>query len=288
MSEKRVLEGFRPGELDHVSFFAADKTGFFVGELNEEPISCVSIVKHSDNFAFIGHFLVYQEYREGGYGLKTWKKALKMASLEDDCNIGIDSLAHTEHIYQKSGFKRAWFVKRVDFVAYEAASTLAVTQSISTAKILPVSDIHFHDIVDYDTHIYNSSSRREFLEKWIFAPNSYSFVALGSEGTVVGYAVVRTTLRREEGWKVGPLFSDNSEVARDLYRAVFERVASEEKSAVVCADVPYGEIIDESALQIANELSGTLALSCIRMYTNGVPPNMLLQKIFSHTALEIY
>ena len=46
-------------------------------------------------------------------------------------------------------------------------------------------------------------------------------------------------------------------------------------------------ITDESALQIANELSGILALSCSYSYMYKMP-NMLLQKIVSHTALEIY
>ena len=45
--EKAKTEGWRPGAFDHVSYFAADNNGFFVGELDREPISCVSVVKYA-------------------------------------------------------------------------------------------------------------------------------------------------------------------------------------------------------------------------------------------------
>ena len=129
ISEKRDIQGFRPGALDHVCFFATDEAGFFVGELEEEPISCVSVVRHTDKEAFVGQYLVYKPYRGTGYGLKMWKRALSMASLPPNCNIGLDSLINIEHMYEKSGFRRAWFVQRVDIVASDAAATLDSTSS---------------------------------------------------------------------------------------------------------------------------------------------------------------
>ena len=68
MCERMAAGGWRPGALDHVSFFAADETGFFVGELDEKPISCVSVVKHADDFAFLGNYIVDEPYRGSGYG----------------------------------------------------------------------------------------------------------------------------------------------------------------------------------------------------------------------------
>ena len=74
-----------------------------------------------------------------------------------------------------------------------------VGQSNQT-KILPAVDVPFKNILEYDTHIY-SFSRQRFLEKWLVAPNSHAYVAVSNTGRVVGYAVVRTVLRKEEGWR---------------------------------------------------------------------------------------
>ena len=62
--------------------------GFFVGELNREPISCMSVVKHTEKFAFLGHFIVDEPYRGRGYGVLTWKAAL--ASINESYNTAGD------------------------------------------------------------------------------------------------------------------------------------------------------------------------------------------------------
>ena len=119
-SEKAALQGWRPGALDHESFFAADKTGFFVGELDGEAISSMHAIKFSDDYAFIGNYLVDERYRGYGYGLRTWKAA--MGSLPEGCNVAGDGIEEMVPLYEKFGFKRAWCTQRLDFVASKAAS----------------------------------------------------------------------------------------------------------------------------------------------------------------------
>ena len=76
--------------MDHESFFAADKTGFFVGELDGQVVGCMSAVKYSTDYAFIGHYIVDEPYRGKGYGLAITDAVL--ASLPDGCNIGANSI----------------------------------------------------------------------------------------------------------------------------------------------------------------------------------------------------
>ena len=283
---KRAAEGRKPGALDYVSFFAADETGFFVGELDGQVISCVSIIKYSEYYAIVGHYNVDKPYRGLGYGLQTWKTA--MASLEEDCNVGLSvALDANPALYENSGFKRAWFIQRFAFIASEAASIFSGTsQSSLEAIIQPTSEAQFHDLLEYDTSI-QSFSRPQFLEKWIYASNSHAFTAVNDEGSVVGYIVVRMTLIPEDGWKMGPLFADNSKIARSLYQAVFTKVAEVDPTGAIEADVPYGDLFDPGTTQIAKELSGTPTVTLLRMYTKGVPLSMQLKKIFVFTALEI-
>lgn len=50
-------EGWNPGLYDAESFYAADPQGFFIGELNSEPVSTVSAVRYGKTFGFLGFIL---------------------------------------------------------------------------------------------------------------------------------------------------------------------------------------------------------------------------------------
>ena len=283
--EKAASLGRRPGALDHESFFAADKTGFFVGELDGQAISSISIVKYSDDYAFGGHFIVDEPYRGRGYGLQTYKAAV--ATLPEGCNLAADSVEKRECTYERIGLKGAWREQRFDFVASKAALSLSGIQECPTIKIQPASEVAFRDILEYDTSVH-AFGRQLFLEKWISATNSRAFVTTDDKGKVVGYAVVRTTLKQGDGWRIGPLFADDSQIARSLYRAVFDKVATEDPTGVVAVDVPFGDLVNPDALQIAKELSDTTPeFLYVRMYTKGVPSGMSLKKIYGLTSLGL-
>ena len=271
-------EGFKQGALDHASFFAADDKAFFVGELDNEPIGFISIIKHAQNYAVVGQFLVYQPYRGRGYGLK---KAMEMAALGEGCNIGLVSTKELEHVYKRSCFKRAWLMKHFDFVAQEASLALKDT-IFPDLRVFSVIYVDFHDVVDYDASVFGFS-RHKFLQKWLYAPNSHAYVAAREEGkVVVGYIVVRSTLRPERGWKIGPLFANDSNIARSLYRAVFDRICAEDEKAIVCV---YAPSMNGDAPALA---SGILCETYVKMYTKGIPSSMVLHKIYGQTALGCF
>ena len=120
--EKAKTEGWRPGSFDHVSYFAADNNGFFVGELDREPISCISAVKYSSNLSFLGSYIVDKNYRGKGYGLQTWKVAL--ASLSESCNMGGDAVVENLPLYRRFGLEPYWEEQRFQFVASEVSKAL--------------------------------------------------------------------------------------------------------------------------------------------------------------------
>ena len=148
------------------------------------------------------------------------------------------------------------------------------------------TQVPFDELLKYDTsvHVY---ARPLFLEKWNSAPNCLSYAAVSQEGCVIGYAVVRTALRKEDGWRVGPIFADSFQIARSLYQAVIEGVATKDPTACITVDVPYGDGCNPGSLRIAIELSGESEVKLNRMYMRGVPPNFPLSKIFGVTSLEL-
>lgn len=287
---KRVSGNYRPGEQDHRIIFELDPNGFYSALLEPETevVGCMCILRHSEKFAFIGYYFISEEYRGRGFGTLMWRQVLAMASLPPDCNIGLVSSTAQRARYEKMGFKESWEILNTDIIASEALLTMTQMQSSSSSntRILPISRDNFEDILNYDAQVY-SFPRRSFLEKWLFASNCHAFLAQEERGKVVGYVVVRKTVNQKEGWKIGPLFANDSETGVKLYRASFDAVTATHKSPVVRIAAPHA---NKAAIQIARTIaSGTeRGENFVRMYTAGIPPGTQVDKIYVHTAVEFY
>lgn len=72
-----LKEGWNPGLSDANCFFQADPQGFFIGLLDDEPVAVGSAVVYDDTFAFCGLYIVKQEFRKLGFGLKLTQERLK-------------------------------------------------------------------------------------------------------------------------------------------------------------------------------------------------------------------
>ena len=286
VTEKRAKESGTAGELDHISFFAVDKNGFFASQLGDQTIGCIFVVRHTEDLAFIGYYYVYEQYRGKGYGEQMWKEALELASLPENCNIGLTAFAAKQHIYEIIGYKPCWAVLDMVMVTSEALAILSSNQRAPQVKILPASKAKFEDVLKYDAQVYGFS-RDRFLEKWLSAPNCHAFVALDKEERVTGYTVVRTIFR-PKSWRIGPLFADDSITATGLYHAVFGTVDTVHRSGNVYVQVPHRGEVNRQAVEIVQNLSGKLQRTFVRMYTKGVSRGMAVDKIFAHTAIEIY
>ena len=65
-----TAEGWNPGFADDACFAAADPEGFFIGELEGAPAATVSCVNYGASFAFRGFYIVREDLRGRGYGLR--------------------------------------------------------------------------------------------------------------------------------------------------------------------------------------------------------------------------
>ncbi len=97
-----AAEGWRPGLADGDSFYAADPQGFWLGELEGTPISCISAVAYNDCYGFLGFYIVHPGYRGQGYGWQTWQHALAYLG---DRQIGLDGVVAQQANYQSCGFE---------------------------------------------------------------------------------------------------------------------------------------------------------------------------------------
>lgn len=97
-------EGWNPGREDAPAFFAADPSGFFVACDGDKPVGAISVVNHTDSFAFLGLYLMQPSYRGRGFGYALWNHAIAHAGPRV---IGLDGVPEQQSNYAASGFAHA-------------------------------------------------------------------------------------------------------------------------------------------------------------------------------------
>jgi GNAT superfamily N-acetyltransferase len=140
-----AAEGWNPGLNDTTAFYAADPAGFLVGEVNGEPIGCISAVCYDTTFAFIGLYIVKNEWRGQGYGIQIWQAAWQQLAERLDLNqrsIGLDGVVEREATYQKSGFTPTY--RHIRHVYQTNHSDIFPT------GVVPLVDIPLAEVVRYD------------------------------------------------------------------------------------------------------------------------------------------
>ena len=100
---------------------------------------------------------------------------------------------------------------------------------------------------------------------------------------MVGYGVIRITLGEEDGWRIGPLFADNSDIARALYQDLVYNACANVSQTVITLEVPYGKHFNQDSLSLVTELGGVPTFKMMRVYTDSVPPSTPTHKIYVMT-----
>lgn len=262
--EWAAKEGWNPGIYDAPCFYATDPQGFFAGFLGDEPIACISAVAYDPDFAFIGFYIVKPEYRGKGYGLKIWNAAIAYLQTQ---NIGLDGVVAQQENYKKSGFELAY-----RNIRYEGAAQSTKEQF---PEIVPVSEVAFDEIVQYDAGIF-PVPRPRFLQGWLKQPESLALVAL-QDGNVAGYCMIR---KCRAGYKIGPLFAGNKDLANKLFLASGNHV---QPGTAIFLDTPA---MNEAAVQLAEHHGMKKVFETARMYTKS-QPDIDLNRIYGVTTFEL-
>lgn len=257
-------EGWNPGLDDAVAFYAADPQGFLIGRLNNLPITTISAVKYGTSFGFIGLYIAEKNYRQKGYGIQIWHKAL--AYLKGR-NIGLDGVVAQQENYKKSGFNLAH--RNIRFAG------LAKPTNPSPAKIVNLSSLMLDDVYNYDRHCF-PEQRNRFLKTWINQPHCHA-LGLVENTHLVGYGVIRAC---QTGYKIGPLNAENKDVASELFNALISKVPV---GSAIYLDTPEP---NPQAIELAQRNAMQPSFETARMYT-GSFPEIALHKIFGITTFEL-
>ena len=257
-----AAEGWNPGLNDADCFYNTDPAGFFIGELDGDPVGCISAVAYDDKYGFIGLYVVKPEYRGMGFGIRLWNAALEYLG---DRNIGLDGVIAQQANYRKSGFRLAYRNIRYEGVA----CTGSRQENIVALETLP-----FKDVVRYDAMIF-TVQRTEFIRRWIRQPGS---TALGyvEHGSLTGYGVIRPCLN---GYKIGPVFADQEYVAESLCQALSTTVSGQ----AIFLDVPE---VNPAGNALAKLLGMQPVFETARMYTKEADLSQLY-RVYGVTTFEL-
>ena len=243
----------------------ADPRGFFIGEWRGEPVACLSAVAYGENFGFIGLYIVKPAFRGRGFGMRVWQHGMDYLR---NRNVGLDGVVAQQANYRKSGFQLAYRNIRFQGVAQDIA------QGEPYADLMPASALPFESLNDYDRQCF-PAARERFLAAWLAQPGAMARVAV-SDGQVAGYGVLRRCLT---GYKIGPLFADNDEIAARLFSALTSSIAGE----VFFFDVPE---INAHAIALAERHGMTSVFETARMYTREQPA-ISIERVFGVTSFEL-
>lgn len=256
-----AAEGWNPGLHDAESFYAVDPEGFFIAERAGEPLGCVCAIAYDESFGYVGLFIVRPPYRGQGVGLQLLNVALQHVQGR---NVGLDAAIDMQKTYERYGFK----------FAYRNIRHQCVGGGESPSGLTALASVPFDDILRYDATVF-PTTRAKFLSRWLAQPGGAS-LAVMRRGQLAGYGVLRAC---REGYKIGPLFADDPQIADALFQGLRARVPG----APVFLDTPDANL---AAIELAKRRGLTPIFDAARMFTRGTPPG-LIGRCYGVTTFEL-
>jgi GNAT superfamily N-acetyltransferase len=261
--EWAAAEGWNPGLADAACFAIPDAQGFFIGELDGEPVATVSCVNYGDTFAFLGFYIVRAGFRGAGHGLRIWNAAIAHAGPRV---IGLDGVVAQQDNYKRSGFALAYANIRY-------GGTVTAPPS-PPADVVALDKIPFAMVEADDATVF-PAPRGAFLRAWINSPGHIGR-ALLRDGKLAAWGVIRPC---RTGRKIGPLVADDRAAADAIVQALLASADSGE----IFLDLPA---VNRDAVALAESLGLKPVFETARMYT-APAPLLRLDRVFGVTSFEL-
>lgn len=260
-------EGWNPGLHDADAFHAADPEGFLVGLLDGQPVACLSVVRYPGAFGFLGLYIVRPGQRGRGFGWRLWQAGLRHL---EGCTVGLDGVVAQQENYRKSGFRLSH--RNIRFGGPKPSEKPRETGG---TVLVDARTVPFDRLTALDSALF-PAPRPGFLANWIALPGTVALAAV-CDGAVRGFGVLRPC---QEGCKIGPLYADDSAMARDLVLALAERSAD---GSPLFLDVPEP---NGPAVRLAEDLGFSPIFETARMHL-GPAPASDLTRLFGITSFEL-
>jgi len=267
-------EGWNPGRFEMKNFLKVEPECFRMMKWRDTPIACFAVFKHSEQFAYIGLYIVKTGFRGLGFGKILWDNTMK--NLSPSMTIALNADPLQGKLYQNDGFSSAEMFTRFKG-NIPNNKEVKISKLPKDVTLLPKSDIKvsFDSLLKYDTGIFKIP-RESFLKSWLSMEESHTLCAM--KGTEVkGYGVISKCVN---GYKIGPLFADNKSIAENLLIGLCKRIDQTDSSVQI--DI---SLENQQAVELAKKYKLKEVMKIQRMYRNE-DPQMDNQKTFASATLE--
>lgn len=197
--EWAAQEGWNPGLQDAAAFWQADPGGFFVATVEDQLAAAISVINHTEGFAFLGLYIARPAFRGQGIGYGLWQHALAHAG---ERVVGLDGVPDQQANHAASGFELFSATTR-----FTGAVAAVESEGIRLATPEDVAALIDMEAVASGVH------KPAYLEAWFTSTESrQTWIAQGTNGTA-GFCTAR---RCRESAKIGPLWAESEESALAL------------------------------------------------------------------------
>jgi ribosomal protein S18 acetylase RimI-like enzyme len=262
-------EGWNPGIYEVEALYAADPKGYYLLEMGKKIIAALAIVRYTEQFSFLGMYIVHPEYRNNGYGKLLWD--LVITDYQYCSVIGLNSVREQIKRYEKAGFELAHSNTR--WCGKATGTKNLLLKNTKDITIMPPTSVKA--LIEYDTTFFYAP-REAFLSKWLTMPNSHTRIAV-KDGSILGYGVISQAIC---GYKIAPLLANNSTIAECLYTALSLCI---QKGSIIFIDTPNYNL---AAIDFLRQLGLEKVFDTFRMYKSKTMPTENPQW-FGLTSLEI-
>ena len=263
-----AAEGWNPGLHDADVFWNTDPEGYLGAECGGELVATGSVVTYSSAYGFMGFFIVRKDLRGQGIGTKLWyhRRDSLRARLSDGAAIGMDGVFDMQDWYARGGFVFSHRNLRMEGIGKAGGNP--------SPEIVDLAEVSFEELTRYDRLCFGCD-RAEFLRRWIDMPKARSLGVVRGD-RLRGYGVIRQC---RQGFKIGPLFADEPQVAESLFVALGHHANGQTLSL----DVPE---TNTEAMSLAKRHGMQEVFGCARMYL-GPPPATDRDRVFGITTFEL-
>ena len=214
------------GKHDPELLFAADPTGYYIGELEGQAISTLSAVKYKNHCSnacqvcCFGVFGVLQKFNNKGYGYLINQFVIDdiFKKNKDTCIFlitGEEIMA--KKMLGKYNIYRGWPEYELTYEASKATAHLVLPDPWADIKLGPYQKAKFINLFNYDSKVFGYP-RRQFLEKLVSLSSCTSFIATTARSReIVGYCTIRET-NDDNVCYLSPWYANDAEIAQQLLK----------------------------------------------------------------------
>jgi len=256
----RALAGWNQTLADWRRILSMEPDGCFVAEWDGQAVGTTSTTCYGTDLAWVGMVLVHPDYRGRGIGRALMDHCLAHLHKRGIRSIMLDATPLGEILYTKLGFTVASRLARWERSSVAAVCDPGLPEKSLASKrcgVLAATQTDLPGLVQVDARVFGVA--RQPLIRELARSNLATLVSDANPASAFG--MIRAGVTADY---LGPVESENPELARQLIQALLERT-----ERPVFWDIPDA---NSAAIQLAEEFDFRHQRPLARMVFGAAPP----------------